>query len=682
MKTSNNKRGPGLALTAVAGAVLVLVAPTFAQAQAADPAQTVTVTGIRRGIENAINVKKNSDSIVEAVSAEDIGKLPDTSIAESISRLPGVAAQRVNGRAQSISIRGLGPDFATGLLNGREQASTGDSRAVEFDQFPSELLSAVVIYKTPDAALMGQGLSGTIDMQTVRPLDFSKRTVAVNYRKQRLGVGTGQDEGDGSRFSLAYIDQFMDRKLGVALGFARLDETGAKSTRFEAWGVADTANGEGTVKTPGGFNSFVDQTVQTRDGAMAVFQFKPNKDFSSTLDIFSSKFKQDNTNTGFQAPVGFSSGGGYDPNTTGLSNATIANGVATSGSFDNFKGVVRIDNERIEDKLTSFGWKNVLTMGEWTGTADIAQSKVKRRGTRAETTAGLPGNGNVGGATDTISWSGFDGNNVQGANYTTGLNYSDRNVIKLTDVQGWGGNINAAGESTTPQAGYSKLPQIDDKINSFRLSGKRDLPEGWFFSAADIGVNFTDRTKTRAFIEGRLIVPGGPFAAADIPGTGTLNVGGIPIATWNPSTLVGSTYEIAEKLVADIANKDWTVKERSPRCSPSWMWTPSSSACRCAAMPECSSCTATRSPTRSTPTARPARTTSAIWIASRSARRTTTCCRAPTSRSTSATIRSSAWAWRVCSPARPSATCAPAWASVSTPTTASPSSRAVPATRT
>ena len=67
-------------------------------------------------------------------------------------------------------------------------------------------------------------------------------------------------------------------------------------------------------------------------------------------------------------------------------------------------------------------------------------------------------------------------------------------------------------------------------------------------------MNFTDRTKTRAFIEGRLVVPGGPFAAADIPGTGTLNVGGIPIATWNPSTLVGSTYEIAEKLVADGAS--------------------------------------------------------------------------------------------------------------------------------
>ena len=82
---------------------------------------TVVVTGIRRGIEDAISVKQNSTSIVEAISAEDIGKLPDVSIGESIARLPGLAAQRVAGRAQVISVRGLSPDFSTTLLNGREQ---------------------------------------------------------------------------------------------------------------------------------------------------------------------------------------------------------------------------------------------------------------------------------------------------------------------------------------------------------------------------------------------------------------------------------------------------------------------------------------------------------------------------------------------------------------------------------
>ena len=175
-----------------AGAVVMLMAMGAAHAQtgpstqpaAAEANQTVTVTGIRRGIENAINIKKNADSIVEAISAEDIGKLPDVSVAEAISRLPGLSTQRdkQTGRAASVSVRGLAPDFATGTLNGREQASTSDSRGVNFDQFPAELLGGVSVYKSPVANQLNQGLGATIDLRTVRPLDFAKRSAAVNFR--------------------------------------------------------------------------------------------------------------------------------------------------------------------------------------------------------------------------------------------------------------------------------------------------------------------------------------------------------------------------------------------------------------------------------------------------------------------------------------------------------------------
>ncbi|HSN31850.1 MAG TPA: TonB-dependent receptor plug domain-containing protein, partial [Ideonella sp.] len=119
-------------------------------AQEAQTPQTVTVTGIRGSIESSIAVKRNSDEIVEAVTAEDIGKLPETSIAESLARLPGLTAQRVNGRDQVISIRGLAPKFGVTLLNGREIVSTGDNRSVEFDQFPAELIYSAAVYKTPD----------------------------------------------------------------------------------------------------------------------------------------------------------------------------------------------------------------------------------------------------------------------------------------------------------------------------------------------------------------------------------------------------------------------------------------------------------------------------------------------------------------------------------------------------
>lgn len=560
MKSSRG--GQGLfKVNAVTAGCLVLVAASsaaFAQTQPAQQLETVVVTGIRKGIEDAISVKKNKDNIVEAISAEDIGKLPDASVADSIARLPGVTAQRTAGRAQQISIRGMAPDFSTALLNGREQVTTGDSRGVEFDQYPSELLSTVLVYKTPDAALVGQGLSGTIDLQTARPLAFKGRELAFNARKQKTGMGLGSDrEGDGNRYSAFYVDQFLDRTLGVALGWARFTEDGAKTARFEAWGVADgpfPVPGGPTVKAPGGFNSWLDQTVQTRTGTVGVLQFKPNKSFESNLDLFFSEFEKDKRTKGFQAPIGFSSAGGYDPGGVPIA-GTVTNGVLVNGTFDNFKGVVRNDTEATNDKMRSIGWNNKWVGDTWTTVLDVGASNARRTGGILETTAGLPGPGLSG--TNTISWTGFDGSNVNSAKYTTSVNYGDANAIRLTDVMGWGGG------AATPQAGYSKLPNVEDDLKSVRLSLKRDLPEGLFFSSVEGGLNESRREKIRAYVEGRLVIANSadPYATAAIPGASTFDLGGFNIVSWDPRGSVGSIYSVAKKLVADIANKDWKVKE-------------------------------------------------------------------------------------------------------------------------
>jgi iron complex outermembrane recepter protein len=184
----------------------------------------VIVTGIRGAIESSTNIKKNQTSIVESITAEDIGKLPDQSIAESIARLPGLSAQRVAGRAQVISVRGLSPDFATTLLNGRELVSTGDNRSVEFDQYPSELISGVTIYKTPDSGIVGQGLSGTIDMRTVRPLDMKDSVFVVGARAQDNSLGSASNaSGTGNRINLTYIGKSESGNFGYALGISRSD---------------------------------------------------------------------------------------------------------------------------------------------------------------------------------------------------------------------------------------------------------------------------------------------------------------------------------------------------------------------------------------------------------------------------------------------------------------------------
>ena len=546
-------------------AVLLFGMTDLAMAQEATNMETVTVSGIRKGIEAAISIKKNADSIVEAISAEDIGKLPDASVAESISRLPGVTAQRnkSSGKAQSISVRGMSPDFNGALLNGREQASTGDSRGVEFDQFPSELLGGVVIYKTPDAALVGQGLASTIDLRTVRPLDFSSRAVAVNKRRQRSGVDSGAEEGSGNRTSLSYIDQFADRTIGIALGFARYDETGAEQQKFNSWGgwAADVDYNGGKVKAPGGFTADTEQSSAKRDGAMAVLQFRPNKSFESTIDMFRSSGTFALKKTGLEGAIGGQSAGNYDPSGM-LTNATIANGVATAGTITNYKGVVRNHVESGDDTLKSWGWNNKLKLEGWTTTLDLANSKVKRDSARYETTAGQPGDATksaaLAAALGTISWTGFNGSNFTDVKYKTSLNYSDRAVAKLTDVMGWSGG------AASPQAGYVALPSVSDEVKNIRLAARRDVEFGPI-NATEFGINFADREKIRTTKEGRLVITGSdPYGATTVPGAAVNVAGttGLPVVSWDPRGSLGSIYSLAAKVDADILNKDWSVTEK------------------------------------------------------------------------------------------------------------------------
>ena len=185
----------------------------------------IVVTGFRASLESAVAEKKLSEQIVESITAEDIGKLPDASIGESIARLPGLTAQRLNGRANVVAIRGFGPDFSQTLLNGREQTTTSDNRSVELDQYPSEIVNQVVVYKSPTASLVGQGLVGTIDIRTIRPLETGERIIAVGARGSWADIGAlnaGSKEF-GYRVNGTYVDQFADDTLGISIAASYVD---------------------------------------------------------------------------------------------------------------------------------------------------------------------------------------------------------------------------------------------------------------------------------------------------------------------------------------------------------------------------------------------------------------------------------------------------------------------------
>lgn len=519
----------------------------------------VTVSGIRTGIEAAISLKKNSTSIVEAISAEDIGKLPDTSVAESVSRLPGVTTQRnkTNGKATDVSVRGLSPSFNGALLNGREQASTSDARSPEFDLFPSELTGAVLIYKTPDASLMGQGLASTIDLHTLRPLDFGKRVLAANARKERIGFDSGGEIGSGHRATLTYVDQFANRTIGLSLGLTSLKEDNGGELKFDSWGgfTVDKDYQGQTVKVPGGFLAETSRRKNQRDAVSLGLQFKPDSSFKTMLDVFYSHGSESTKKTGIEGAVAGSTGV-YDPDGV-LTGATIANGIATAGTLSNYKADVRNHMFSNKDRLLSAGLNAEWHGGAWRVEGDLSHSRGVKSLSNYETTAGQPGNvpnSQLG----SIAYSNFDGVHFDQVVYKPSLDYSSRSVAVLTDVDGWGGG------PATPQAGYVSLPLIEDQVDSIRLSGHRELEWGPV-SKLHFGANFTKRDKSRSGDEGRLsILNGDGYASAPVPGTGIALAGasGIPVVSFDPTGTLGSIYALNRWVDATVLSRSWSVGER------------------------------------------------------------------------------------------------------------------------
>ena len=557
--------------SALSLALAVALTPLLASAQSTDPAtadtttpqntgdvtqlDTVQVTGIRRGIESAIAVKRDATSVVEAISAEDIGKLPDVSIAESLARLPGLAAQRVAGRAQVISIRGLSPDFATTLLNGREVVSTGDNRSVEFDQYPSELVNGVTVYKTPDAGLVGQGLSGTIDMQTVRPLSFADRVIAVSgrYQKSSLGSAAGVDEF-GNRFSASYIDQFADNTFGLSIGYAHTDTPIQENQvgLYEPWTTEFTDSGDRPDVPAGtyyadGIKALRRTGNAKRDGYMATLQFRPSNAWTSTLDAFHTEAEQIDTANQFEVNLsGWN--GGYDPAFLVTNPQVNGNGSLTGGTANNVYPLVRGMYNKREDKIDIFGWNNEFTFNSGVRlNADVNYSKATRDELNLENNtqlAPMPQLDNV-----NLTYHGSDFSQL-----VPGRDYSNPDALFLTN--------------TIYGSGYGKVPSVEDRLKGARLQASFPMSDaiGWI-SDLDVGVNYADRRKDKKQPEGNINLgaQGDTTIASDLQyspvNLGFAGIGYIP--AWNVPAAVGRymTFEPVDNL-SYLIPKAWTVEEK------------------------------------------------------------------------------------------------------------------------
>src|SRR5450830_892703 len=169
---------------AVASACAALCLPAAAQDAAVaaatttvppDEIQTVIVSGLRQSLVSSMNLKRRSDGIIDGIVAEDIGKFPDTNLAESLQRISGVSIDRSIGEGSKITVRGVGPDFNMVLLNGRQMPTSnlGDlnGRAFDFANLASEAISQIQVYKTSRADTPTGGIGATLNVMTARPLD-------------------------------------------------------------------------------------------------------------------------------------------------------------------------------------------------------------------------------------------------------------------------------------------------------------------------------------------------------------------------------------------------------------------------------------------------------------------------------------------------------------------------------
>src|SRR5581483_1863020 len=163
----------GLAFAAACSApgAALAQAPSPNPTAPAGPVAEVVITGIRGSQRQAIDIKKAAVNSVDAIASEDLGKMPDQNVAESLQRLPGVTIDRVRGVGNGVTVRGLGPQFNTVTLNGRVLATDGPGREFNFDVLPAELISGAEVYKSPQANLNGSSIGATINIHSLRPLE-------------------------------------------------------------------------------------------------------------------------------------------------------------------------------------------------------------------------------------------------------------------------------------------------------------------------------------------------------------------------------------------------------------------------------------------------------------------------------------------------------------------------------
>ena len=459
----------------------------------AEDLEIIEVRGFSRSLIQSLNQKRFSDTVSEQISADDLGALPDISMADALTRLPGISAVRTGGQAAQINIRGLSGGFVFSTLNGREQVSTSGSRSIEFDQYPSELISSAAVYKSPKASLIEGGVAGTVELETASPLNNDQThkfvaNVRGMYNDRASEVSDATEFGD--RISFSYQGKYLDDTLGVALGYARLFQPSV-ATQFIGLAYNDTKDVDGAANDTNGpltnpENEYISEGFElqhlggeeTRNGYLAAIEWAPADNFKLKGDAFLSRFDKESFARGLRVKLGGPTAAYANAQLDG--NAVIGAAVnRTSQSYTRVE-IVNDDNQDF-DEVDSFG-----VNADWQVTdrlnvnADVSLSRAKSNFRNGLLWSLVAEDANA----ETPV---FD-NNVA-------INYQ-LNGLNLPDV----GFNQAAAFSDIDRVMVSKYgiypDQTEDEVTAFRLDFKYEL-ESDIFSSVEFGARYSDREYSR-----------------------------------------------------------------------------------------------------------------------------------------------------------------------------------------
>ena len=371
----------------------------------------VTVVGIRQSLETTENLKRESRGLVDGIVAEDIGKFPDTNLAESMQRIAGVSIDRSpNGEGQKITVRGFGPDYNMVLLNGRtmptgiisdELGGANGSRAFDFSNLAADAISAVEVYKTSHADLASGGIGATVNVKTIHPLDVKRRVAAINVKANYDSSETSlPKEMQSSKvtpdISGIYSDTFFDGKFGIALtasyskrnsgynkGYTQggwrtwnaATQVSPTDTNTNDWGIMPAApsnpapvsqGGQGADPvtnrpTTGLYSDSVDMRYsltaveRTRTNGQLTLQFQPVKALTLTVDETVASNIQKKKNEEYSSWFNFSFGGqGASGAPLTFTNGPVAAPIVETALYPN-------NDHDIALNVGQYGQKTLLT---------------------------------------------------------------------------------------------------------------------------------------------------------------------------------------------------------------------------------------------------------------------------------------------------------------------------------